>query len=193
MSVYLDKSKGMKFYNLDEIDITLTLNPITLLEQLALVFGKSEIILTTNACEFIDYEHKFDLNNSYLPIEEEITSMIDERDDAHDNKVIEEVDNVQIGAVVVDRAWFEDDESALVTSKLFLEQRPTDVTSRFHSIRTLWKERGSWCAQESPQTALDLFFHYSYMYDDIHILFIFILYLSSVIAFNSKVTSILFK
>ena len=34
--------------------------------------------------------------------------MLDERDDVADNKPIEEVDNVQIGDVVVDRVEFKD-------------------------------------------------------------------------------------
>ena len=37
-----------------------------------------------------------------------IISMLDERDDVADNKPIEEVDNVQIGDVVVDRVEFKD-------------------------------------------------------------------------------------
>ena len=42
--------------------------------------------------------------------------MLDERDDAADNEPIEEVDNVQIGDVVVDRVRYKDVESTLVTS-----------------------------------------------------------------------------
>ena len=48
--------------------------------------------------------------------------MLDGRDDAIDNEPIEEVDNVQIGDVLVDV------ESALVTLKQNLGQRPTNVT-----------------------------------------------------------------
>jgi hypothetical protein len=38
-----------------------------------------------------------------MPIEEEIIGMLDERDDAADNDHIEEVDNVQIGDIMIDR------------------------------------------------------------------------------------------
>ena len=55
---------------------------------------------TTNACQFINYEHKFDLNNPYIPIEEEYVGLVDEWNDAHKNEAIEEVDNVPIGEVV---------------------------------------------------------------------------------------------
>ena len=68
------------------------------------------------------------MNNPYIPIEEEIISTLDERDNAPDNEPIEEVDNMQIGDVVVDRVGFHDVESALLTLKQFLEQRPTGVT-----------------------------------------------------------------
>ena len=54
-------------------------------------------------------------------MEEEITSMLDEKDDATDNKPVEEVDNVQVGDVVVDGIGFKDVESALVTLKQFME------------------------------------------------------------------------
>jgi hypothetical protein len=40
--------------------------------------------------------------------------MLDERVDATDNEPIEEIDNVQIGDVVVDRVGFKDVESALL-------------------------------------------------------------------------------
>ena len=59
---------------------------------------------------------KFDLNNPYIPIEEEIIGMLDERNDA---EPIEEVDNVQIGDVMVGKVGFKDDESAWVTLKWF--------------------------------------------------------------------------
>ena len=95
--------------------ITLTLNPTTLLEQLALVSLESETRPTMNAHEFINYVLDFDLNNLYIPIEEEIISMLNERDNATNNEPIEEVDNVQIGDVVVDRVGFKDAKSALVT------------------------------------------------------------------------------
>ena len=51
----------------------------------------------------------------------EIIGMIDERDDTTNNVPIEEVDNVHIGDMVVDRVGFKDVESTLVTLKHFLE------------------------------------------------------------------------
>ena len=77
------------------------------------------------------------MNIPQIPIEEEIISTLDERDDAPDNEPIEEVDNMQIGDVVVDRVGFQDVESALLTLKQFLEQRPTGVTPLIQIIPTL--------------------------------------------------------
>jgi hypothetical protein len=48
----------------------------------------------------------------------------------------------------LDGVGFKDVESALVTLRQFLEQRPIDVTPFIHSIRTLQKEIGSWHAQQ---------------------------------------------
>jgi hypothetical protein len=45
--------------------------------------------------------------------------MLDERDDTINNVPIEEVDNVHIGDVVVDRVGFKDVESTLLTLKHF--------------------------------------------------------------------------
>jgi len=56
---------------------------------------------------------EYDLNNSYIPTEEEIIGMPDGGGDEADNKPIEEVDNVQISDVVVDRVRFKDAKSAL--------------------------------------------------------------------------------
>jgi hypothetical protein len=42
-----------------------------------------------------------------------------EKDDAVDNEDVEEVDDVQIGGVVVDRVGFKDAKSALSTLKQF--------------------------------------------------------------------------
>ena len=56
--------------------------------------------------------------------------MLDERDNSTDNEPIEEVDNVQIGDVVVDRVGFKDVESAFVILKHFLEQRPFEHFKR---------------------------------------------------------------
>jgi len=53
----------------------------------------------------------------HIPIEEEITSMLDERDDVANNEPIEEIDNVQIGEEVIDKVRYKDVESALVTLK----------------------------------------------------------------------------
>ena len=53
-----------------------------------------------NAYKFIKHELEYDLSNSYQPSGEEIWSILDERDDAVDNKLIEGVKNVQIGDVV---------------------------------------------------------------------------------------------
>ena len=49
------------------------------------------------AHEFINYELEFEPNNSYIPNEEEIISMLDDIHDAIDNEPIEEADNVRIG------------------------------------------------------------------------------------------------
>jgi hypothetical protein len=69
-------------------------------------------------------------SNSYIPTEEEIIGMLDERDDVTDNEPIEEVDNAQIGDVVVDRVGVKDVESALVILKHFVEQRPFEHFKR---------------------------------------------------------------
>ena len=98
----------------------------TLIEQLALVSTESESGLTMNAHEFINYELEFNPNNPYIPIKEEIIGMLDGGGDV--------VDNVQISDVVIDRVGFKDVESALVTLKQFLEQRPSDVTPFYHNM-----------------------------------------------------------
>ena len=99
-----------------------------------------------NAHEFINYELEFDLINPYIPIVEEIIGMLDERHDAFDNEPIEEVDNVQISDVVVDKVEFKDAKSALVTLKKKLKLRFTDVTPFIQSIQAFRKEIGPWCA-----------------------------------------------
>ena len=48
----------------------------------------------------INYELKSYLNNPYIVTEEKIVGMLDERHDATNNDLIEEVYNVQIGDVV---------------------------------------------------------------------------------------------
>jgi hypothetical protein len=57
----------------------------------------------------------------------ESIGMLDEGGDVDDNDPIEDVDNVQISDVVVDGVEFKV-ESALVSLKQFLKQRPTKVT-----------------------------------------------------------------
>ena len=47
--------------------------------------------------KFIAYELEKNLSNPYVPIEEEITGMVDGRDDVAHHEPIEEVDDVQIG------------------------------------------------------------------------------------------------
>lgn len=72
-----------------------------------LTFAKNELGPTLNAHEFIHYELEFNyLNTPYMLIEEEITNILNERDDAADNQPIEEADNMQIGDVVVVRGGF---------------------------------------------------------------------------------------
>ena len=93
-----------------------------------------------NAHEFIKDELEIELDNPHIPIEEEITSMLDERDDAANNEPIEEVDNVQIGEVVIDKVGYKDVESALVTLNWILEHKPTYVAPLIQSIRTLQKK-----------------------------------------------------
>ena len=116
-----------------------------------MVSKESENGLTINAHEFMYYEVGFNLNNPYTPTkEEEIKSMLDGGGHATDNELIEEIDNVQISDVVVDKVGFEDAKSALTTLKQILEQRPIDVTPFIQSIQAFQKEIGSWHAQESP-------------------------------------------
>ena len=90
-----------------------------------------------NTHEFITFELDFDLNNPYLPIEEEIIGILDDKYNAIDNELIEIVDNVQIDDVVVDRVRVKDVESTLMTLKQFLQQIFTDVTPLIQSTQTL--------------------------------------------------------
>ena len=92
-----------------------------------LLFKDSESGHTMNAHEFINYELEFDINDPYIPTEEN-RGMLDEGDDATNNELIEEVDNMQISDEVVDRIGFKDAKSELVTLKKLLEQRHTNVT-----------------------------------------------------------------
>jgi hypothetical protein len=84
----------------------------TLMEQLALVSKESESGPTMNAHEFINYELEFDINNPCIAIKDEIIGMLDAGGDVSDNEPIEEVDNVQISDLVVDRVEFKDAKSA---------------------------------------------------------------------------------
>jgi hypothetical protein len=74
-----------------------TLNPTTLLNQLAFVFAKSETKPTMNAYEFIKHELECDLSNSYIATKKEICNILD---DVVDNKLFEGIKNMQIGDVV---------------------------------------------------------------------------------------------
>ena len=65
----------------------------TLLEQLALVSKVSESGSSMNAQKFINYELEFDLNNPYIPNEEEIISMLDGGGDASDNELVQHYAN----------------------------------------------------------------------------------------------------
>ena len=98
-----------------------------------LTFAKTKVGPTMNTFEFINYELHFDSSYPYTPIEEEIIGMLNEIDVAVDSEPIKEVDNVQIGDVLVDRIRFEDDDSALATLKQFLEQIPIVVPPRIQS------------------------------------------------------------
>ena len=62
-----------------------------------LTFVESEIGPIVNAHEFINYELEIDPDNPYIPIQEDILVVFNERDDAIDNERIKEVDNMQIG------------------------------------------------------------------------------------------------
>lgn len=84
-----------------------------------LTFAKNEIGPLENAHEFIN-QMEFDLNNL---VEQKIQGVLHERDDAADNEPIEEVDDMRIGDVVVDRVGFKDVGSAQVTLKQFQKQK----------------------------------------------------------------------
>ena len=64
----------------------------------------SQIGPTMNAHEFINHDLEFALSNLCIPIEEELICMLDEMGDGIDKEPIEEVDNVQVGDEVVDKA-----------------------------------------------------------------------------------------
>lgn len=80
-----------------------------------------------NAHEIIDKALELWSKQSPRAIEEEIVGILDERDDATDNEPMQEVDNVQIGDVLVNKVGFKDAKSA-VTLKHFWEQKSIDVT-----------------------------------------------------------------
>ena len=78
---------------------------------------KGEAGPTMSAHDVINYyEMEFDLDKPYVPIEEGVIVMLDERDDSTNNEPIEKADSVQIGDVVVDTIGFKDVETALATS-----------------------------------------------------------------------------
>ena len=68
-----------------------------------------------NAHEIIDKALELWSKQSPRAIEEEIVGILDERDDATDNEPMQEVDNVQIGDVLVDIVGFKDAKSAILT------------------------------------------------------------------------------
>jgi hypothetical protein len=78
--------------------LTLNLKPYDLTITIDIGrYAKSETRPIMIAHEFINYEMEIDLKNPYVPFEEGVIGMLDERDDATDNDPIEEVDNMQIG------------------------------------------------------------------------------------------------
>ena len=86
------------------------------MEQVVSVFAKSEPKHVMNTHEFVNFELNFDLNNPYESTHE-IIGMLDEIGDVVDNEPIEEVDNVQIGDVVVDKVGVKDAQNAWVVLK----------------------------------------------------------------------------
>lgn len=104
---------------------------------MALVFEQSQIGPTTNAHEFINYE--LELKHSLRPYWRGDCAWW--RKYATNNEPIEKVGNVQISDVVEDIARFTNVESALVTLKNKIEQRPTDVTPFIQSIQTKFKKK----------------------------------------------------
>ena len=101
ISVGLYESEVMNYCNLDEIELGPSC--IWILQRLKVYHYKMHMRSSIMM--------EFELNNPYIPIEQEIIGMLDERDDAANN-LIEEVDNERIGDVVVDRVGFKDVESA---------------------------------------------------------------------------------
>lgn len=93
-----------------------------------------------NTHEFIRYKLEFHLNNPYIPIEEEILSIFNKRDNTIDNAPIEKAHNVKIGDVLVNRVEFKDVESTLVTLKQFLEQMPTNEYLSFKTFKHFKKK-----------------------------------------------------
>ena len=68
------------------------------------------------------------MSNPCIATKDEIIGMLDAGGDIPDNEPIEEVENVQISDLVVDRVKIKYAKSALVTLNNFLEQRHVDVT-----------------------------------------------------------------
>ena len=73
------------------------------LEEITTLLEGSESGSIVNAPEIINYDLEFDLHNPYMPTKQENIGMFDVGGDATDYEPIEEVDNVQISDVVVDR------------------------------------------------------------------------------------------
>ena len=93
ISVNVYENKAMKIYNLVK-------NQVRFVMYMSLC---RECNWTTmHAHELVNYDLEFDL--TYTPIEEEIISMLDEKDAATDNEHIKEVGDVQIRDVVVNKA-----------------------------------------------------------------------------------------
>ncbi len=67
---------------------------------MALVYVESKTGPTMSAHEFMNYEQKIHLKNPYMPIEEKIVGMLDERTDLVGNGPIEEVDKCASGDVM---------------------------------------------------------------------------------------------
>jgi hypothetical protein len=77
----LDESDAMAFHNLDEIE----------LEYLVFDFYMEWNWIHCE-CTYIHQQwNKIDLDKSYIPIEEEIIGMLDERDDATNNDPLREL------------------------------------------------------------------------------------------------------
>ena len=66
--------------------------------------------------------------STHILVDEKVIGMLNEGDVVANNEPIEEVDNVQIVDMVVNRVGFKDVESSLVTLEIISQQIPDDVT-----------------------------------------------------------------